>query len=131
MISAFNMLLLGHEIMKTLKTIQNDWKEIDFPSHKKDWTKVGLNNKSIGINVLYVPYNTDKMRHAFKSKYNKVHENQVILLMITDGKQWLYLALKKLSALLRGITSNHKEEFYCLNCFHSYSTKLKLKKQCM
>ena len=71
------------------------------------------------------------MRHAFKSKYNKVHENQVILLMITDGKQWLYLALKKLSALLRGITSNHKEEFYCLNCFHSYSTKLKLKKQCM
>ena len=31
-------------------------------------------------------------------------------------------------ALLKGITSNHKGDFYCLNCFHSYSTKEKLKK---
>ena len=30
-------------------------------------------------------------------------------------------------ALLKGITSNHKGDF-CLNCFHSYSTKGKLKK---
>ena len=48
--------------------------------------------------------------------------------MITNGKQWHYLAVKQLSALLRGITSNHKQDFYCLNCFHSYSTKDKLKK---
>ena len=33
-----------------------------------------------------------------------------------------------MSALLRGITSNHNGDFYCLNCFHSYSTKNKLKK---
>ena len=48
--------------------------------------------------------------------------------MITDGKKWHYLAVKSLSALLRGITSNHNGDFYCLNCFHSYSTKNKLKK---
>ena len=48
--------------------------------------------------------------------------------MITDGKKWHYLAVKSLSALLRGITSNHVGDFYCLNCFHSYSTKEKLKK---
>ena len=48
--------------------------------------------------------------------------------MITNGKQWHYLAVKQWSALLRGITSNHKQDFYCLNCFHSYSTKDKLKK---
>ena len=47
--------------------------------------------------------------------------------MITDGKKWHYLAVKSLSALLRRIASNHKEDFYCLNCFHSYSTKNKLK----
>ena len=35
---------------------------------------------------------------------------------------------EKLSTLLKGITSNHKGDFYCLNCFHSYSTKEKLKK---
>ena len=49
--------------------------------------------------------------------------------MITDGKKWHYLAVKRVSALLRGITSNHNGGFYCLNCFHSYRTKNKLKKQ--
>ena len=48
--------------------------------------------------------------------------------MITDGKKWHYLAVKSLSALLRGTTSKHGGEFYCLNCFHSYSTKNKLEK---
>ena len=32
-----------------------------------------------------------------------------------------------MSALLSGKTLNHKEDFYCLNCFHSYSTKDELK----
>ena len=43
--------------------------------------------------------------------------------MITDGKKWHYLAVKSLSALLRGITSNHNRDFYCLNCFYSYNRK--------
>ena len=34
-----------------------------------------------------------------------------------------------MSALLRGATSNHNRDFYCLNCFHSYKTENKLKKQ--
>ena len=36
--------------------------------------------------------------------------------------------MKSLSALRRGITSNHVRDFYCLNCFHSYSTEIKIKK---
>ena len=47
--------------------------------------------------------------------------------MITDGKKWHYLAVRSVPALLREITSNHDGYFYCLNCFHSYSTKNKLK----
>ena len=46
--------------------------------------------------------------------------------MISDGQKWHYLVVKNLSELLRGITSNHKEDFYCLNCFRSYRTKSKL-----
>ena len=42
------------------------------------------------------------------SKYNTKCESQVILLMITDGEKWHYLAITKLSARLRGIISNHK-----------------------
>ena len=49
--------------------------------------------------------------------------------MITDdGKRWHYLAVKSLTILLRGITSNHHRDFYCLNCFDSYRTLNKLKK---
>ena len=46
--------------------------------------------------------------------------------MISNGENLHYLVVKKLSGLLRGITCNHKEDFYCLNCFCAYSTKNKL-----
>ena len=48
--------------------------------------------------------------------------------MITDGEKLYYLAVKKLSVLLRGITSKQVGEFYCLNCFHSYAIKIMLEK---
>ena len=43
--------------------------------------------------------------------------------MISDGQKWHYLVVKNLSRLLRGIKYNHKEDFYCLNCFHSFRTE--------
>ena len=63
--------------------------------------------------------------------------------MITDGKKWHYLALKRvrvfsdekyynrpirsLKKLLRGKTSNRIGDYYCLGCLHSYSTDNTLK----
>ena len=61
-----------------------------------------------------MPYNTKKINIAYKSKNNLTQERQIILLMISDGQKWHYL-VNNLSGLLRGITSNHKEDFYCLN----------------
>ena len=48
--------------------------------------------------------------------------------MILNGekRKWHYLAVKKLFALLRGITSKYYGNFYCLNCFHSFATENKL-----
>ena len=40
----------------------------------------------------------------------------------------IILQKKNLSGLLRGITSNHNGDFYCLNCLHLYRTISKLKK---
>ena len=37
-----------------------------------------------------------------------------------------YLAIKNLSALLRGILSKDDRDFYCLNCLCSFKTKNKL-----
>ena len=47
---------------------QYNWKDIDFPSHSKDWKKFESNNKLIALNISYVPHNTEKIRHAYKSK---------------------------------------------------------------
>ena len=101
---------------------QYNWKDIDFPATSKDWKKFELNNE-IALNILYVPHNTKKIHVAYKSKHNLTREKQIILLMISNGKKWHYLTVKNLSGLLRGITSNHAGDFYCLNCFCTYSTK--------
>ena len=83
-------------------------------------------NNEVALNILYIPHNTRKIQVAYKSKNNITCDKQVILLMITNGEKWHYLTVKNLPGLLRGITSTHKEDFYCLNCFHSYRTRNKL-----
>ena len=104
---------------------QYNWKDIDFPPTHKDWRKLELNN-DIALNILYIPHNTKKIQLAYRSKNNLTCDKQIILLMITDGEKWHYLVVKNLSRLLKGITSTHEKDFYCLNCFHSYRTKSKL-----
>ena len=47
--------------------------------------------------------------------------------MIPYGNGWHYLAVKKLSSLLREITSKHSCNIYCLNCLNSFKTQYKLK----
>ena len=97
----------------------------------KDWKEFEQNNKTIALNILYVPHNTKIINLAYKSKYNRKRKNQVVLLMIINGKQsdeidkWHYIALKSgrtdngfnrpirsLSRLFRGITSNNNGYFY-------------------
>ena len=47
--------------------------------------------------------------------------------MVPNGeKKWHYLPAKKLSALMRRITSKHHGDFYCVNCLYSFRTKHKL-----
>ena len=45
----------------------------------------------------------------------------------SKGRQlWHYLAVKKLSTLLRGTMSKHYGDFYCLKCLHSLRKRNKL-----
>ena len=79
------------------------------------------------LHLIYYLYDTiqKKIRVAYRSEHNNKHKKQAILLMITDGKKWHYCAVTNSSALLKGNSSNHKGDFYFLNC--SYATKNKLK----
>ena len=104
-----------------------NWKAIDFPAGPKNWIKFEQNNKAIAFNVIFVPHNTETIRVAYRSEYNHKYKEQLILLMTTDGKKWHYLSVTNLSALFKEKLSNHKQDFYCLNIFNSYTTKNKLK----
>ena len=64
------------------------------------------------------------MEPAYISKYNYKRKKQVYFLMITDDvKKWHYLAV-----IAQSNNKSHHGGFYCLNCFHSYTTHNKLKK---
>ena len=60
---------------------------------------------TIVFNVLYAK--KEKIYPAYVSKHNSNREKQVILLVIAnrERRRWHYLAVNKLSALLRRITS--------------------------
>ena len=62
--------------------------------HTQDWKRFQQNYKTIALNILLLPYNTGKIKLVYKSKYDFKRENHVILLTITDGKKWHYLAVK-------------------------------------
>ena len=50
-----------------------NWEGIEFPVGSKDWKKFEQNNKTIALNILFVPYNTEKIRVAYRSEYNYKH----------------------------------------------------------
>ena len=60
------------------------------------------NNPTIALNILY----SKKILPAYILNHNSTHERTIILLMIPNKEKegWHYLAVKKLSTLLRGIT---------------------------
>ena len=85
---------------KELKKIEK-FKRVntDFSSHQRDWEKFEKENNSIALNVPFVSNNSEGIKLAYKSSYNK-RKNQVILLMINDeANNCYYFAINNLSEL--------------------------------
>ena len=73
--------------------------DTDFSSHQRDWENFEQKNNSIALHVLFVSYNSEETKLAYKSSYNK-RKNQVVLLMINDEvNNYYYFAIKTLSEL--------------------------------
>ena len=75
----------------------------------------------MALNILYA-----EIEKYVLTKFQNITEivKKVILLMISNGKKlWYYLAVKKISALLRGTKSGYFDDFYCFNCLHFFSIK--------
>ena len=109
-------------------------------------------NEDITLNILYVPFVDEDerefddasidVRPEYISKFNYTRKVQVVLLKISDGDKWHFLALKSdteensdcmkptksFSKLMRDISSNSHESYYCFGCFHSFRCKSTLEK---
>ena len=69
-----------------------NWQGVTSSSEKNDWNKFEKNNVTIALNVLYAK--KEIIYPAYVSKRNSNREKQIIILMITNGEGWQYLAEK-------------------------------------
>ena len=84
------------ELKKLLKFRRVDK---DFSPYQRDWEEFEQENTSIALNILFLSHNSEEVKLAYKSIYNK-RKNQVILLMINDeANNYYYFAVKILSEL--------------------------------
>ena len=73
--------------------------DTDFSSYQRDWEEFEQENTSIALNILFVSHNSEEVKLAYKSSYNKC-KNQIILLMINnEANNCYYFAVKNLSEL--------------------------------
>ena len=95
---------------------------MNLPTESKNWKRFEKNNKTVALNVLFFSNNShglEKIRQAYISKHNSECKHQVTSVMITNGEKWHNLAAKNLSRLLCRITSNHGDDYCCMNCLYS------------
>ena len=73
--------------------------DTDFSLYQREWEEFEQSNTLIALNILFAPYNSEEIKLAYKSNYNK-RKNQVILLMINDeANNCYYFAVQNLSKL--------------------------------
>ena len=81
------------------KILKFKWVDTDFLSYQREWEEFEQNNTLIALNILFVLRNSEEVKLAYKSNYNK-RKNQVILLTINDeANNCYYFAVKNLSEL--------------------------------
>ena len=129
-----------------------DWNGIDFPASTPDYKRFEKFNEDIALNILYVPFADEDerefddvsidIRPEYISKFSYTRKIQVVLLKISDGDKWHFLALKSdkeensdcmkptksFSKLMRDISSSSHGNYYCFGCFHSFRCKSTLEK---
>ena len=78
------------------------------------------NNPTVTLNILYIKKKKKYVQLLFQNLIQTVKTNNY-LKDPKRGKGKLTLSCsKKIISLLRGITSKHDGDFYCLNCLYSF-----------
>ena len=100
-----------------------DWEGLEFPMALNEISKFEKRNPEIAVNVLFV--NKKSIYIARRSGFNGKRSKQVNLLVIIDGKNRHYTAVKSLSRLLSSENSKGRKGAYhfCVNCLNGFRTE--------
>ena len=85
----FQSLFSGYQIgletsMKGNDSIFDNYEEINYPSEKDNWKKIGKNSLTIALNVLYAK--NEKTYPAFVLKNKENPEKQITFLLFLNGE---------------------------------------------
>ena len=88
-----------------------------------NWEKSEKNNPDIAVNVLFT--GKKGIFTARRSEFNCNRKKQVNLLMVVDGENRHYTAIKNISRLLKSLNGkNHQGTYhYCINCLNGFRTE--------
>ena len=102
---------------------QYDWKELEFPVSIKKIDKFEKNSPGIAVNVLFSNKKSQNIYTVRKSKHNVGCKKQINLLMIEDGEETHYTAIKNMPRLLSKLNGKTQHAYhYCMNCLNGFRT---------
>ena len=104
---------------------QYNWNGLEFPLTIQRIGKFERNNSGIAVNVLFSNMKNIKkdIYTACRSGLTGKCKKQVNLLMIVDGEERHYTAIKNISRLLKSLNATHKGAYhFCMNCLNSFRT---------
>ena len=80
---------------------------------------ISLNNPGIAVNVLFSNKKKRNIYTVRRPESNVKCKKQVNLLMIADGENRHYTAIKSISRLLKSLNATHKGAYhFCMNCLN-------------
>ena len=105
---------------------QDNWKGVEFPVSIKKIDKFEKNNPDMAVNVLFSNKKSKKknIHTVCMSEHNVKCKKQVNLLIIVDGENRHYTAIKSISKLLKSLNASHKGAYHiCMNCLNGFWTE--------
>ena len=103
---------------------QYNWKGLEFPVSIKKIDKFEKNNPGIAVTVLFSNKKSRNIYTVRRSARNVKCKKQVNLLMIVNGENRHYTAIKGISRLLKSLNATRKGAYhFCMNCLNGFRTE--------
>ena len=104
---------------------QYNWEGLQFPVSIKKIDKFEKKNPGIAVNALFSIKKNQNIYTARRSERNVKCKKQVNLLMVVDRENRHYIAIKRISRLLKSLNAAHKGAYhFCINCLNGFRTEL-------